>query len=390
MHRTLKIKVRLNKEQIDICNNTFGVCRFIWNKFIDLNIKTYNDAQLFIWGNDFSKFVNHSLSKEYTWIKDVSSKAVKETIRDADKALKRFCKDKVKGQGFLRFKSKKNPIESFYFIKDQVRLIDESHINLPILGKVKLCEIGYYDPKIHEVTGGRLKKEYGDYFICLKVKVIKQPKEILSKPIGIDMGIKHLAIIINGEDSVKIPNIYKSRKIKNKIERIKNLQRIQSTKVEENKKQKRKEGCYTSKDIRVLQSKINKQYRTITRIREDFIKKLCHSLVKNKPGYITIEDLDVTSMLEKGSSSLANNLQGSSLRYFRTFLESKCGLLNIELRIADNRFPSSKKCSCCGNVKKKLKLSERIYKCEKCGYIEDRDINASKNLLVCEDFNLSA
>ena len=387
--KVIKIKIKPNKQQIETIDKTFGVCRFIWNKFISVNIDIYNKTGLFIWGYNFSLYVNHELSKEFPWIKEVSAKAIKDTIMNADKALKRFCKKKSR---FIKFKSRKSPIQSYYFVKEQVRLIDKKHINLPILGKVKLNEYDYYNPNIMEVSSGRIVKENNEYFICLNIK----EKRIIynfnncNKPLGIDVGIKNYAIIHNGERCLKVKHINKTNKrIMKMEENIKCLQRVISKKVEINKTKFKGKESYTSNNIRKLWKKIRMYNQTITRIRKDFIKKLCCALVKAKPEYITIEDLDVIDMLIKGYSRLADKVQKSLFAYFKEFLIWKCKEHGVELRIADKFFASSKTCSKCGNKKKSLKLTDRVYVCNECGLEIDRDENASLNLLYTHKYTIA-
>ena len=187
--------------------------------------------------------------------------------------------------------------------------------------------------------------------------------------IGIDLGLKDLAIVSNGKI---YKNINKSVGIKKLEKQLRREQRCLSRKYENLKK-----GESTQRNIQKQKLKVQKLHHRIDNIRTDYINKTIAEIVKTKPSYITIEDLNVSGMMK--NRHLSKAVASQKFYEFRTKLKIKCDDNGIEFRIVDRFYPSSKLCHCCGSIKKDLKLSDRIYRCA-CGYIEDRDFNASLNL----------
>ena len=187
--------------------------------------------------------------------------------------------------------------------------------------------------------------------------------------IGIDLGIKDFAIISNGKT---YKNINKSTRLKKLEKQLRREQRCLSRKYENLKK-----GEPTQKNIQKQKLKVQKLYHRISNIRTDYINKVIAEIVKTKPSYITIEDLNVSGMMK--NRHLSKVVASQKFYEFRTKLKAKCDENGIELRVVDRWYPSSKLCHCCGTIKKDLKLSDRIYRCD-CGYVEDRDVNAALNL----------
>lgn len=193
-----------------------------------------------------------------------------------------------------------------------------------------------------------------------------------NKGIGIDLGIKDLAIC---SDKKLYKNINKSQKVRKLEKRKRRLQRSVSRKYENNKNKKGK-YCKTSNIIK-SEKELLKVNHKLTNIRKNYLHQTTTEIVKNKPSYITIEDLNVKEMMK--NRHLSKTVQQQGFYKFRRQLEYKCNWNNIQLIVADSFFPISKLCSCCGNIKKDLKLNDRIYKCE-CGNVIDRDYQASLNL----------
>ena len=187
--------------------------------------------------------------------------------------------------------------------------------------------------------------------------------------IGIDLGLKDFAIVSDGRT---YKNINKSAKIKKLEKKLRREQRCLSRKYENLKK-----GESTQKNIQKQKLKVQKLYHRINNIRTDYINKSIAEIVKTKPSYITIEDLNVLGMMK--NRHLSKAIASQKFYEFRTKLKAKCDQNGIELRVVDKWFPSSKICHCCGTIKKDLKLSDRIYRCN-CGYTSDRDLNAALNL----------
>lgn len=187
--------------------------------------------------------------------------------------------------------------------------------------------------------------------------------------IGIDLGLKDFAIVSDGKT---YKNINKSAKIKKLEKKLRREQRCLSRKYENLKK-----GESTQKNIQKQKLKVQKLHHRINNVRTDYINKSIAEIVKTKPSYITIEDLNVSGMIK--NRHLSKAVASQKFYEFRTKLKAKCDQNGIELRVVGRWFPSSKICHCCGAIKKDLKLSDRIYRCN-CGYTSDRDLNAALNL----------
>lgn len=355
----------------------------------------------FIFGYEFDRFVNNELSKDYPWIMECSAKARKDIIMIADKALRRFFQKK---SGFLKFKSKKDPCQSYFFIKNGIRLVDQSHVWIPILHAIKLCEIDYLKKEdIPKISSGRIIKENHEYYVSFIIDYPDAYRKNIDKDysdgMGIDLGVKDYATIFTNSKYFHIPHVNKfSKKIVGNENKIKMLQVVISRKQAINLKnhgykigKKIKKGeaneIYHTRAITKLQKRVNRLYRQNHRIRIEFVRKLCLSLVITKPRYITIEDLSISNMLQVSTHKLANKIQNSLLCYFRSHLTSLCEAFDIELRIANRFFASSKTCCVCGHKNKELTLADRVYKCSNCGNKIDRDENASNNLYHLKKYN---
>lgn len=333
---------------------------------------------------DFSKWLNNDYlpqHEELSWIKEVSSKSVKQSITNAYGAYQRFFKKQSK---FPKFKKKGKSDVKMYFVKTDAKAIiycERHRIKIPTLGWVRLKEKGYIPTTKSGlvIRSGTVSEKAGRYYVSVLVDISQKEVDKSTKQgIGIDLGIKDLAICSNKQ---VFKNINKSNEIKRLEKKLKREQRSLSRMYENKKK-----GESTQKNIQKQKRKVQRIYSRLTNIRTDYINKTIAEIVKTKPSYIAIEDLNISGMMKNRHLSKAISQQ--KLYEFRTKLINKCHQNNIELRIADRWFPSSKICHCCGNIKKDLKLSDRIYRCN-CGYIEDRDYNASLNLRDVKTYEIA-
>jgi putative transposase len=327
----------------------------------------------FISGMDFSLWLNnvHTKDKDH-WIKKVSSKAVKQAIMNGEKAYKNFFHGKAK---FPRFKKKKNQDVKAYFPKNNPTdwTVERHRIKIPTLGWVKLKEFGYI-PKNAQVRSGTVSQKAGRYYVSVLCEVQPKSEEKqrnIPVGIGIDVGIKSFAVCSNGD---VFENINHSKKIKKLEKRLKRQQRKLCRKYENIKKGG--ETCYKNiqKQVKVLQ----KSHARLANIRKEYVRDVVNRVVKTKPSYISIEDLNVKGMLK--NKHLADSVRKQNFYTFRTWLGLKCKQNEIELRLVNRFYPSSKLCSNCGHKKIRLSLSERMYNCELCGNELNRDFNASLNL----------
>ena len=340
---------------------------------------------------DFSKWLNNEFipnNQEYNWIKDVSSKSIKQSIMNADRAFKNFFKGKSR---FPKFKKKSKSDVKMYFVKTDAKAIiscERHRIKIPTIGWVQLKEKGYIptNPNTHIIKSGTISYKAGRYYVSVLVEQEETIKPQLNNfGIGIDLGIKDFAICSNGETYKNINKSSRIRKLENKLKRE---QRSLSRKYESYKKQNKSlKGVATRQNIQKQKLKVQKLHQRLENIRTDYINKVISELVKTKPMWITIEDLNVLGMMKNRHLSKAVFQQ--KFYEFRTKLLAKCNEYGIELRIVDRFYPSSKTCHNCGCVKSDLRLSDRIYHCCECGYTEDRDYNASLNLRDCPTYNIA-
>ena len=387
MKRAYKIEINPTDDQKSKIHQTIGVSRFIYNFYIAHNKEIYEKEGKFVSGMDFSKWLNNEYipnNQDKKWIKEVSSKATKQAIMNGDKAFKDFFK---KAKGFPRFKKKKNQDVKAYFPKNNKTdwTLERHRVKIPTLGWVRLKEFGYI-PKNSVVKSGTVSQKADRYYVSILVEEtyikISNPN---NEGLGIDLGIKEFAICSNGN---KFKNINKTSTVKKIEKKLKREQRKLSRKYESLKIRNKniKEGRATRQNIQKQVVKVQRLHQRLANIRTDYINKTVFSIVKQKPSYITIEDLAVSNMMK--NKHLSKAISSQKFFEFKTKLMSKCKQNNIELRIVDRFYPSSKTCSNCGEIKKDLKLSDRVYKCS-CGLNIDRDLNASINLKNAKKYKIA-
>ena len=380
MLKSYKTEINPTEEQKQIINKTIGTCRFIYNFYLSHNKEVYETENRFVSGMDFSKWINNTFipdNQEYKWIKDVGSKSVKQSIMNAEKAFKRFFKGQSR---FPKFKKKNTSDVKMYFVRTDAKTIiqcERHRGKIPTLGWVKLKEKGYI-PDTKQgciIKSGTVSKKAGRYYVSVLIDVPDAEKPQLNDcGLGIDLGVKEFAVMSNG---ITKKNINKTAKVKKLEKQLKREQRCLSRKYESMKKRSKKKGEATRQNIQKQVLKVQKLHQRIDNMRTDYINKTVNGIVKTKPSYITIEDLNVSGMMK--NRHLSKAVASQKFYEFSTKLKNKCKENGIELRIVDKWYPSSKICHECGNIKKDLKLSDREYVCE-CGYHADRDFNASLNL----------
>lgn len=382
--RSYKTEINPTAEQTKIINKTIGVCRFIYNFYLAHNKEVYINEKRFVSGFDFSKWLNNNFipnNKEYMWIKEVSSKAVKKSIMNGETAFKLFFKGQSK---FPKFKKKRNQDVKLYFPKSHKTdwTIERHKIKIPTLGFVRLKEKGYI-PINAKVRSGTVSYKAGKYYVSVLVDETQKNKNHLAftNGIGIDLGLKEFTIVSNG---INKPNINKTTRVKNLEKKIKREQRRLSRKYK-NKGGEKSFIKYANIEKQVLI--IQKLHQRLNNIRTDYVNQIVRELVKTKPEFITIEDLNVKDMMK--NRHLSKAIAKQNFYSFRTKLQNKCKQFDIELRIVSKWYPSSKLCACCGNIKKDLKLSDRVYICKECGYESDRDLNAAINLRNAKEYTIA-
>ena len=382
--KTYKLELKLTDAQKQKVNESMGICRFLYNEYIATNELLFEQYRLgnsdkkWMSGMDFDKYVNNKLCKQLGWIKNCGSKARKKAILNCELAFKKFFK---KEAGFPKYK-KRNDQVSLYFPKNNTTdfTLERHRIKVPTIGFVRIKEFGYL-PLGSVVKSGVITKETDRYFVSIfteeKQKLIN--KQNLNVGLGIDLGLKDFATISNKQ---VFKNINKSIKVKKLEKSLKRQQKGLSRKFG-NKKRKRGE---TANNLKKNILRVQRLHRRLRNIRIEYVKHCVNSLVSKSPQFITIEDLNVRGMLKNRHLSKAISKQ--NFYYFRLFLTQQCKKNNIELRVVNRFFPSSKTCNCCGQIKTDLKLKDRVYKCN-CGYEEDRDLNAAYNLRDCSIYKIA-
>lgn len=367
MKRAYKTEIKPNQRQINTINQTIGTCRWIYNKFVEINQLRYKNKLEYMNGYQFSKWLNNEFvpnNPDKLWIKESASKAIKQSIMHAHRAYQ----DAFKSQkGFPKFK-KKQSIGSYYLIGS---IHCERHrIKLPKLGWVRLKEKGYI-PK-HNIKSATVSKEFDRYYVS--VLVDEEPKTIFktlqTEGIGLDLGLKDTLFTPKG---VRIKDLRKNKRLIMLNKSLKRQQRKLS------RKQKKSNNWFKQ----LL--KVQRLYRKIKNIKQDIKRKSILSIVQENPQFITIENLNIKGMMK--NKNLANAFQQIGLGYIVEWLKWKCQEYDIELRQVDRFYPSSQLCSQC-NHQQKMPLRKRIYKCEQCGLEMDRDINASINLKQATDYTV--
>ena len=386
--KSYKTEIHPTEKQKHKINRTIGVCRFIYNFYIAENKEIYKAEKSFMSGMDFSKWLNNEFlpeNPEYLWIREVSSKAVKQSIMNGEKAFRKFFR---KQSGFPRFKKKNRSDVKAYFPRNNRTdwTIERHRLKIPTLGFVRLKEKGYI-PMDSMVKSGTVSMKAGRYYVSVLIEADEKPYDVPEgNGIGIDLGIKDFAVVNTMENP--FANINKTKSVRDLEKRLKREQRRLSRKYESLKvRNKETKGGATRQNIHKQTIKVQKLHQRLSWIRENHINQVIRQVIRQKPRFITIEDLKVRGMMK--NRHLAKAVQGQNFYSFRLKLADKCRKNGIELRIADRWYPSSRLCSECGSIRKDLKLSDRTYRCNACGLVIDRDRNASINLMNAKVYNVA-
>ena len=370
MIRSQKIKLILNNKQTSFIEKSFGVNRFTYNYILE-NFKNNKDSTFDLY--KLKKEFNHNKKEKYPFTYEVSKYVSQEPFMDFKDTLnKYFERRKSKKHVELRYKSKKDIFQSFYIGGDQIKIVhkedsDKDYLKLPKMTPIKLSENIRF---IGHIVGLRIVRKFNKYYASISFNIpdIDKKEAISNEVIGIDLGIKNHITLSNGlliNYPLSINKVVKRIKI-------------------EQKKLSRKVHPRTKDDPKMFSSnylknklKVDLLYERMKNIMVDYERKVAKILVSHY-SFISMEDLNVINM--KKDKYIARNLQHISFYRLKTFIEHKKDEYLSSLNIVDRFFPSSKRCSRCGDIKVNLSLTERIYKCEECGLIIDRDINAAINL----------
>ena len=382
--KSFKTEINPTEEQKARIRRTIGTCRYVYNFYLGHNKALHDNGEKFMTGKDFSLWLNNKYipdNPDKTWIREVYSKAVKKSIEDGCTAFTRFFKHQ---SDFPKFKKKGKSDVKMYFVRNNPKdcQCERHRLKIPTLGWVRIKEKGYIPTTKdgYMIRSGTVSVKAGRFYVSVLVEIPDVNIDNSSNEgIGIDLGLKDFAIISNGKI---YRNINKSAGLKKLEKQLIREQRSLSRKYESLKK-----GESTQRaNIQKQKLKVQKLHHKMDNIRTDYINKTIAEIVKTKPSYITIEDLNVKGMMK--NRCLSKAVASQKFYEFRTRLKAKCDENGIELRVADRFYPSSKTCHPCGSVRKNLKLSDRIYRCE-CGYVADRDFNAALNLKDAKTYRIA-
>ena len=384
MIKSIKVRLNPNNKQLTKLFQYAGCARFAYNWAINREEENYKQGNKFLSDMDLRKeFTQLKKLQEYKWLNEISNNVTKQAIKDACNAYKNFFKGQSK---FPKFKSRKHSPPSFY--QDNVKIqFTDTHVKVEAFSmskkqnKQKLNWIKLYEKRKIPIDCKYLNPRFtydGLYwYVSVSIEVDDNTDNTdnditkSNEGIGIDLGIKDLAVC---SDKNTYKNINKTQRVKKLEKKKRRLQRSVSRKYNKNKKGEN--YCKTSNIIK-REKELLKISKRLTNIRHDYLHQTTSEIIKRKPSFICIEDLNVSGMMK--NKHLSKAVQEQGLSEFRRQIEYKAKWNDIQVIIADRFFPSSKMCSCCGHVKKDLKLSDRIYKCE-CGNIINRDFQASLNL----------
>jgi putative transposase len=295
------------------------------------------------------------------WMYESSKCAPQEALRNLDRAFEGFfrrCKQGAARKGFPRFKSRKRGVGGFRF-SEGIK-VSERLVQLPRLGEIKLKQRGYLPTSGVKILSAAVSERAGRWFVSIQVEQeVPDPSPKPTLVLGVDVGIKSLAVTSEGEVFSNPKALQTAQKLLRA--RQKSLARKQKG----------------SNNRRKAAARVARLHARISDIRKDSIHKMTTAITK-QASMVVIEDLNVAGMLR--NHCLARSLSDASLGEIHRQLTYKTKWRGVELRVADRFFPSSKRCSGCGAVKTSLSLSERVYRCERCGLEIDRDLNAAINL----------
>ena len=379
MIETLKVQLNPNNKQLTKLFQYANCSRFAYNWAIAREQENHKLGNKLLSDCDLRKeFTQLKKQENHKWLTNISNDVTKQAIKDACNSYKRFFKGQTK---YPKFKSKKNSKQSFY--QDNVKIkFTNTHVkvegfagskrpNKQKLNWIKLCEKGRI-PTNCKYMNPRITYDGLHWWVSVSIEVDNNTNSPpISEGIGIDLGLKDLAVCSDGNT---YKNINKSLKVKKLEKKKRRLQRSVSRKYNMNK-----EGVRYKKTSNIIKraKELLKLTKRLTNIRRNHLHQVTSEIVKRKPSFICIEDLNVSGMMK--NKHLSKAIQQQGFYEFRRQIQYKSEWNNISVIIAGRFFPSSKLCSCCGEIKKDLKLSDRIYQCD-CGNIIDRDYQASLNL----------
>ena len=394
-----------NKKQQTKLFSYADAARFAYNWALEKEMKAFQNGEPFLTDSTLRKeFTEFKKTEEGAWLNGISNNVTKQAIKDCCIAFGNFFREykktgvkysKKKKEHFARigklltvydmkghpkFKSRKRSVPKFY--QDNVKIkITDTHVkvegfavskkkNKQKLNWIKLAEKARIAMD-GNYSNPRIKYDGEHWWLTIGVEEADTGNVPKNEGIGVDLGVKELAVCSDGK---KYKNINKTREVKQLEKKKRRIQRGIARKYEKNKKG----GSYCkTKNLKKSERNLLKINHRLTNVRQNYMHQITTELIKREPSFISMEDLNVKGMMK--NKHLSKAIQEQSFHEFRRQICYKGEWNGVKVIFADRYFPSSKKCICCGGIKKDLKLSERIYKCE-CGNEIDRDYQAALNL----------
>lgn len=351
--------------------------RFIYNYMLALQNERYENGEKHLSAFDMNKLLTPLKKQdEFAWLNDVSSHMLFASCADLSDSFSRFFKKQSKHP---KFKSKKKAKSNFPANSDRLYFKGGAS-NIEKVGKVKY-KTDYELPQGRgfKYSNARVSFRNGKWMLSFGIECESQAQELNDYSMGIDLGVKDLAVVSYGDDSLVFHNINKSKTVRALERNIKLLQRRISRKYEQNRQGNK---FVKTRNIERCEEKLRKMYARLSNIRNNYIHQTTHKLVSLLPKRVVMEDLNVRGMMK--NRHLSKAVQEQCFYKFIRQMKYKCEWNGIEFVQVDRFYPSSKTCSCCGNVKRDLRLSDRTYVCSECGFTIDRDLNAAINLMCYE------
>ena len=388
------VRLQPNTYQEQMFRQFAGTNRFAWNQSKAFYDKVWEDNKEYASIQDMIEHLQDLKrnNPDYEWLNTIPEAITKQAIKDLQKAYKKEKKKKKThkfdpknpDKYFPKFKKKGKSKESFFQRTDKIKKTDDTHIKITGIKKpVKCTDLKGIDLPEH-ILNPRISFDGKYWYLSYSYEV--EENDIIDfnrDKLGIDLGIKDLAILSDGQH---FGNINKTPEVRRLRKRLKHLQRKVSKKYEANATydSKGNKVFHKTKNIKKLEKQIKLIYRRISNIQTTYMYEVAKSVMKTKPQTIILEDLNIKGMMQ--NPKLAKAVQEQNLYKFRQIIAYKGEMNGIEVLLADRWYPSSKICSCCGNIKQDLKLSDRTYHCDICGFTMDRDENAAINIENCNKF----
>lgn len=375
------IKVRLfpTEQQEDLLWKHINISRFVWNYGLATELAKYKNEEKHLSKYDLrAMFTKMKQTDEYSWLKEVSSHTISNVCIDLDRAYSLFFK-KISGKP--KFKKKNKCKNAFPIRGDSFYLID-TFASIEKIGKIKFqsdkeLPLGR---NVCKFTNPRICYKNNKWILSFGMECENQARQLNDYSVGIDLGVKELAVVAHGNQNKVYKNINKTKRVKALKSKLKHLQRKVSRKYETNNKNKVYEKkWFKSNGIIKTENQICKIQNKLANIRKNYIHQTTAEVIKLLPKRVVMEDLNVSGMMK--NRHLSKAIAEQCFYEFIRQMRYKCEFNGIEFVQVDRFYPSSKICSCCGYIKNNLKLSDRTYICKECGFTVDRDLNAAINLM---------